>query len=279
MSSRLRYIGQVLAIDRSNRQLTALVDGITVEGVRYSSWPREREPRPLCDAWFSQDGPGSWRCVRPIGHRRVIFHDDFTRVSSPNGDTPWTLTTYGGGTGTAAAATGVALGAVRLSTPAAAGGVVSTDTALEKDASSFTAPSGQTAYLLSARARPIDSLAGMPDVGWGIFADSGGTDYVLLTGGATNVWSVKTSAGSVTVASSAFAVNTWNVYELMWAEGFAAGWVDGDGPYYVSASVSASMRPGIGCLAETLTGYRAEFDYVTCEAVSISQGVVRALAA
>lgn len=158
----VRYRGQVLSIDRANRLLTARLWGEVIEGVRYSSHPESRAPWPLCDAWFEQQG-AVWRCVRPIGHRRVLFHDDFTRVSSPNGDTPWVVDVLSGSF-TMAAVTGVANGAARLTAASGSG-------FLRKDYGVKVPVDEPRGLLLTARLRSIDAPMGSGvsetvSVGW-----------------------------------------------------------------------------------------------------------------
>lgn len=260
-----RRVGLVTAVDRANGVVSGVVEGVPVTATYISG---RDEPYPLGEAMFSGGGTTPWTCLHAIGHRERLFRDDFVSVTAGNryGDTDWSLG-QSDGTASAAGATGVASGAVRITAPNA--GTVSVIGMLEKDASSMVAPSGNNAYLLSARMRPIDDYTNtFPTLGWGLFADVATSPYATVSGGGSSGFAITTCYDNTTTADEVlplgiFATGTWNIYEIMWASDFVAGWVDGNGPYVLTTGVpTTSMRPGVGALTSALTQYRVEVDWV-----------------
>lgn len=289
----VRYRGQVLSIDRANRLLTARLWGEVIEGVRYSSHPESRAPWPLCDAWFAQDG-GVWRCVRPIGHRRIIFHDDFTRVVSGSGygDTPWNTEAFGDGSATASAATGVAaVGAVALTGTASSGGRW-----LYKDSDALIVPEHPEAViasfrLMSSATNALGIKAGFAYDG-ALSTDAAIVRSITIGGGVGLSFQLLSLdagglfAGADVVEGTTPTQNVWYWVEVLVADSVACAWIDGNGPSMLF-SPNALGQPVTPVAGDSLTvilsggsttasGY---YDVASCSQVTLSGAVPRLIAA
>ena len=281
----VRYRGQVLSIDRANRLLTARLWGEVIEGVRYSSHPESRAPWPLCDAWFEQQG-AQWRCVRPIGHRRVLFHDDFTRVSSTNGygDTAWEVVTAG--TGVAAApVTGSGLGVAGLAV-----GTGPSASTLRKDADALAMPAAPNALHCSFRWAFTGSMNGS-DYAEFVLNVNGSTERCMVNtlgvGDANQVFQLVSSMpGTIEfeyAVGAVVATDTWYWIDLVTVDSsFSALCVDGGGPYVAEAAPVAGSaidlivrRVNTG--AAGTSGGSLLLDCVTVSQVSVGAGALAAI--
>ena len=260
--------GTVVAIDRANGVVRGVLGtGEEITAPFFRDWARM--PWPLAQAVFRQDR-GTWLCLGPIGARRRVFRDDFTRVGAATfyGDTPWTLAA-----GTAAAAT-TGIGAVRITSANA--GLVSTNGRLVKDASLSLGSAAGTAFWLSGSAAPQDADAA-PFIGWNINSDIIAGENIQLVGGpgaiGLGLACQDSTSDQIQIPTSPFVVGQFNTYDLLFAEGqWVAGWVDGDGPYSITTGTSVPnlgpLIPGIGVLAPALTTLRVDWDWVQSSIVT-----------
>lgn len=211
--------GTVTAIDRANGVVRAIVNGTEIT----APWLRGRMPWPLATAEFAQRTPGTWLCVGPVGERREIFRDDFTRVSSadfPYGDTPWTLTA-----GTAAVISTAGLGVVRLSP----------ESELRKDNQCVIPRIGGAAWL-SGRLRAAGTFDSFLDFGFKgpTVSEFAFVDYTTLVAPATFQLGLGNTASTVIdlpLTTPATLEFFWVDLVVAWG-GSAAVWIDGDGPYW-----------------------------------------------
>lgn len=237
--------GVVTRIDRTNNLVYAILhDGASISAAYIT---RRRAPWPLSTASFVQRD-GSWVCLGPVGDSRLLVADNFTTVTSPNGDTPWVLTTAGTGGNFASVSVADAQGVGRLRELAGAGAV-----SITKDARAFTIPTGGSTAGIWVSTRV--ALSVLPTA-----VDTGASGGPVLCGLMRNTtafkegWSIDNGSdnfyfggrgSSFSAGGAPVAVDTFAWLDLIHAEGFLAGWVDGDGPYALFGT-SSELAPTLG---------------------------------
>lgn len=258
-----RY-GIVTGIDRTNRVVGArLDDGLSVwlDG-RGAGFPyRGLPPPPLSICYFSDLGGGQFVCEAPLGDSRVVVHEDWTIFTAPSGtlytgDTPWTIRENNAGGSSVAIANVDMQGAVRLLQQTTAGNYRS----FAKDIG-ILPPTPAAVVWYSERMRlgavagelltTRDDVHGLGDAAqWTGFAAGNDVAAWRFVPSVSANWQLYVGAGGVaTLTVSATAGTTGIVtFDIVYAPGlWVAGWVDGDGPYVVTANVpdqATALAPG-----------------------------------
>lgn len=226
--------GIVTSIDRDAGTVDAIIGDAVVPGVAYMG----EAPWPLAVAWFF-NGP-AWVCLGPAGDKRTIVHDDFmysNLASTPSriGDTGWIEGGSGGSITTVNDVTD-AVGSLRVTATDA-------DTYYLRKSNRRVLLNPERVYWLTARFRPnndtefeavdvglSDDVAGSPtSLAFVLLAEQDGNNIVGVASGASDS-SVDTGESVET--------GIWTWVDLMIAPGqWAAGWVDGSGPWIVTENV------------------------------------------
>lgn len=235
--------GYVLGIDRANARLRAVIDDYPVDDVRYD--PRN-PPWPLAQAFFRGGPP--WRCLGPIGHRRVLFHDDFLGVSGNAsgssftnlpllGDTRW-VADGSGGTTITQGADGVGVATFMSES--------SNSFRLLKHDDALTAPADGHAYHWLVRFSA--SYTGTPSVvippRAGVVGDDiviGGFGIYVYTEPGSQFQVAGQEGVSETVEGTTFAHDQWYIAEIILTAESIFGWVDGNGPAQPSSLVGSAF--------------------------------------
>lgn len=251
--------GVVKRIDRANRVLYADVDGATdIECLYLAGDPRDphcRTPWPLGLAWFDLDR-GTPLCMGPVGGRRVLFHDDFTHVSSPNGDTPWSLTD-GTAPATMAAQAGSRVGVARIG-----------DAIFEKDTDALIVPSPPEGLYASIGVSLVDTTAFT--VG---FYDSIPSGSALIQAHPLASFPTFQLVGSDDDLDDGTLAEygEWYHLELLIVGGLAAMWVDGNGPSLSTEGfLSSGTAVTFGFIFEAGEG---DLDFASVSRVTVAQAV------
>lgn len=273
--------GVVTGIRRQDQKVDALVQGVRVA----ADYNGQQMPWPLCEAWFAQYAPGFWYCLGPIGNRELVLHDDFLQVTTPNGDTPWTLRTSGAG-GSLAASTALGVGVARVRKTAGAGVAF-----IHKDTDAISVPSGRNALWLSTRFRYT------PDASTWFTGVSANDPPFLYACGASSDVTATTPGGGIHfgvalenattqfrlgsyVEGTIAAVDTWYVADLLvWsgtvdgtAGNITVGWVDGNGPAGVRRMESGAITPLFGVYNDVTSdvGIDGHIDWFHIERVTLA---------
>lgn len=251
--------GLVLGIDRTNGLVGAILDdGYSLwlpQGFAYAG----AAPAPLSKAWFTETASGVYLCMGNVGDSRVVLHDDYTfvgtnGVANYQGDTPWVIQGSGGTRIQDATTLGNALGVVRYLTNATTNNFV----AESKDSDAFAMLTPPAALWWSGRCA-INTLTSHV-ARWGV----GSTPMWNVTGANHDsvTWEYASNIGAnwtiATAATSGFSrldtgipadADTWHDFDLVFVPGeWAAGWIDGSGPYISTTAIPTStdaLQPGL----------------------------------
>lgn len=260
--------GYVVAVDRANGVVAAQLDDGTLVDLNSGGIPyRGPAPPPLSQCWFVEIASGVLICEGPIGNRRVTLHDDFTRVVSPNGDTPWLITLVGAGSVMGSGTTNLdQAGAVSLQTAA----TNNTGILISKTAGAFQAPTPPAALWYSCKHLLGFTTSIFTDVGF-----NGVTDDVLWhydTNSASD-WVFRTADGGGTTDQTSPNVPTAGVYQhfdiVFVPDQWAAGWIDGDGPYISETNIAdgTASDPAVFVLTRAAAVRNVRTDFVHVELV------------
>lgn len=263
----MNQYGTVTGIDRANNRVGArlddgyaqwLTDG--AQGFPYRGAP----PPPLSRCWFSDLGRGQWVCEGPLGDSRVILHDDFTRVGASAAfvqldDTPWTETTNNATSNYIQSTEALQTGAVVLRQQTTLGnftsihkdiGIVMPDPTLSPITLWFSAL-WHPGNVLDTTLTSLSTEIGLGDLAlWSFFG--AGYDGVIMrydAAGSANYQFLTATAGANTATVTPTpAAATFSAVDIVYAPGlWAAGWVDGDGPYVNTTNlppVGTALAPG-----------------------------------
>lgn len=241
-----RRLAVVTAIDRANRVVRAADPG---GGEFEAAYHPNRMPWPLAQAWFDDSAAPAWRCLGPIGDRRLVFHDDFTRVSTTPyfGDTRWTYdTSDAGGTATASTSTDVQ-GAINLHRNA---GVAGNEFHKTVDAIAIPAQGAADWMVWRVKTLSLPSAWGadVTSTDFGLYRSSD-ADFTGFSLGTVQTQFQVHSYGSSDVVTGVEVTTGFHVCELVrthysdQSEDSVAAWVDGDGPYVIPGGASFEATP------------------------------------
>lgn len=272
MSDRAQF-GTIMAVDRANGVVRALLDPYdeTTEEVVVPYNPR-RMPWPLARAVF-RESPRGIRCVGPLGHRRVLFHDDFTHVDSGSPVAGDSVRTDSGSWRVAASAGSLAVaqdgvdvaGGLRLESS----GFANAQVWMGRDTDAVVLGSGE-AFLFSTRfsyefpgAEPTKWFPGVCLETTGAEPDTPGL-FASSVNSAFRVQGTETAAAVIdgTVPAESTVVDVDFIYDGV----NVSGWVNGNGPSTTTTDDAGAFTPHIGFC--TVGGQlTATFDWVTCSVV------------
>ena len=254
--------GTVLGVDRESGTVRADIDGVVVPAAPFMGDP----PWPLSVCWFF-NGP-AYTCLGPVGGRRWCFQDDFNyyRSATPYVSTGWTDGGDAGGSLSNPADPSDGCGVLRLTT------VTTGDLYFLRKTLQLVTLESDRVYWLSARVRQSADLGGM-DVGFavsnwlnlGAAAASDAASVVSLSSAENVVLTAKGTSENVVATGESSAADTWVWVDVMVAGGqWAAGWVDGSGPWVSDVEVPGtseeSVTPYIGVGSDG-AGNTVDVDY------------------
>lgn len=231
--------GTVVALDRANNRLRAVLDGGAQIIAAYLS---NAMPWPLATATFTNQGGNQWLCTGPLGHSRDVLHDDFLDVTTNNGDSPWQTDLSGASTLTQG---GTAPGVAHLHH-----GIASAASFFKEDTGTVVAPSDGSSLWWSCRAslNPVPTGSLTPFYRFGLLTTGTASAFTSgfsssATSGYIDMLSGNEGATAVTITGTALAVDIFYVFEsVLLPGGFNAAWIDGDGPYVERVNVASPSK-------------------------------------
>lgn len=239
-------IGTVVGIDRE----AGIVHAFLASGAAVDAYFMGEPPWPLSTAMF--DGAPEYVCLGPLGNRRVAFADDFNFYTAGTpliGNTGWRAGGTTGSLSTPANPTD-GNGVLRLTNNNAGSRYF-----IRKSLKMVTL-SDTRVYWMAARVRQSDASVSMRvGLAESNVMDTGGTGAAtdanvgMFVLGAASTSQLQTIAGAgvtTTDTGESAAADTWIWIDVMVAGGqWAAGWVDGSGPWYTTTDVPSASQDSV----------------------------------
>lgn len=259
--------GTVLGVDRTTGTCRIDIDGIE----RIASYDSRRPLWPGCTA-RARGGP-PWRVIEPIGDRRRLIHDDFTRVPTLTAtgaaacDRNWNFTTAATlGTGSLAQVTSAGLGVARI---ARTGTSSVTTSQLSGDDNALVIPASPAGLHVAAQFKVVDSTV---TTGASYFIGLAAKAYLLVTTDSGAMVPYLSGTSDSPNERSELATETWYWADVMLLESsLAALWIDGNGPVVNADPLGAAVFDTTSVFMMTAVGVatgRLDIDCVTVDVVT-----------